>query len=51
MGQRAHEKYQRLIDFCQALVGWMCGVFFVYAALFGVGAFLMGNMALAQVWG
>lgn len=34
----------------QALLGWLCGVLFVYAALFGVGAFLAGNLPLAMTW-
>ena len=35
----------------QAMLGWVCGIFFVYAALFGVGAFLMGNTTLGATWG
>ena len=35
----------------QAMLGWICGIFFVYAALFGVGALLMGNLALVKLWG
>ena len=35
----------------QAMLGWVCGIFFVYAALFGVGAFLMGNATLGATWG
>jgi SSS family solute:Na+ symporter len=35
----------------QAMLGWVCGVFFVYAALFGVGSFLMGDLTLAAIWG
>jgi len=35
----------------QALSGWICGVFFVYAALFGVGSWLAGNTTLAAIWG
>jgi SSS family solute:Na+ symporter len=35
----------------QAFSGWICGVFFVYAALFGVGSLLAGNMTLAAIWG
>ncbi|MCE9600814.1 MAG: Na+:solute symporter [Gemmatimonadetes bacterium] len=35
----------------QAMVGWVCGIFFVYAALFGVGSFLAGNLSLAATWG
>ncbi len=34
----------------QAMLGWVCGVLFVYAGLFGVGAFLMGNTSLAVTW-
>lgn len=34
----------------QALIGWICGVFFVYAALFGAGSLLMGNGKLAAIW-
>jgi hypothetical protein len=34
----------------QAMLGWIFGVFFVYAALFGTGAFLMGKTGLLQVW-
>jgi len=34
----------------QAMLGWVCGVLFVYAALFGVGAFLIGNTTLAATW-
>jgi solute:Na+ symporter, SSS family len=37
-------------SFAQALGGWVCGVLFVYAALFGVGAFLAGNATLAAIW-
>jgi SSS family solute:Na+ symporter len=37
-------------SFSQALLGWIFGVFFVYAALFGTGAFLMGKTGLLQVW-
>jgi hypothetical protein len=33
-----------------ALVGWVAGVLLVYAALFGVGAALMGRSGLAQLW-
>jgi Na+/proline symporter len=35
----------------QAMLGWVCGVLFVYAALFGVGSLLAGNGALAMTWG
>ena len=34
----------------QAMVGWVLGIFFVYAALFGVGAWLTGNARLAGIW-
>ncbi|MBX3173501.1 MAG: Na+:solute symporter [Gemmatimonadaceae bacterium] len=37
-------------SFASALLGWVSGVFFVYAALFGVGAFLMGDRSLAMLW-
>lgn len=37
-------------SFAQALLGWVTGVLFVYAALFGVGAFLMGKMTLVAFW-
>ena len=33
-----------------AIVGWICGTFFVYASLFGVGAALAGNIPLARTW-
>jgi hypothetical protein len=33
------------------MLGWVCGVLFVYAALFGVGSLLAGNGALAMTWG
>jgi SSS family solute:Na+ symporter len=33
-----------------ALLGWVLGVSFVYAALFGVGSFLYGRMPQAMVW-
>ena len=35
----------------QAMAGWVLGVLFVYAALFGVGAWLAGNGTLAMTWG
>ena len=35
----------------QALLGWTAGCLFVYAALFGTGAFLYGNLMLAAAWG
>ncbi len=34
----------------QMLLGWMLGWLFVYAALFGAGAFLFGRVALGTVW-
>jgi SSS family solute:Na+ symporter len=34
----------------QAMLGWVCGILFVYAALFGVGSFLAGNTPLALTW-
>jgi len=34
----------------QAMLGWVMGVLFVYAALFGMGAFLFGNTTLALSW-
>lgn len=34
----------------QAMLGWVCGLAFVYAALFGVGSFLAGDSALALTW-
>jgi solute:Na+ symporter, SSS family len=33
-----------------ALGGWVLGCLFVYAALFGTGSFLYGNMSIALVW-
>ncbi len=38
-------------SFSQALLGWVLGIFFVYAALFGVGAWLAGRSSLALTWG
>ena len=35
----------------QSLLGWTAGCLFVYAALFGTGAFLYGNLLLAAAWG
>jgi solute:Na+ symporter, SSS family len=35
----------------QALLGWMLGCAFVYAALFGVGSALYGRTAQGLVWG
>ena len=37
-------------SFSQALLGWVCGIFFVYAGLFGVGSVLMGNTRLTALW-
>ena len=34
----------------QAMLGWVRGIFFVYGALFGVGAWLIGNTSLAAIW-
>lgn len=34
----------------QALLGWMLGITFVYAALFGTGSFLYGRTPQALVW-
>ena len=34
----------------QAMLGWVMGIFFVYGALFGVGAWLIGNSSLAAIW-
>jgi Na+/proline symporter len=34
----------------QAMLGWVLGIFFVYAALFGVGAALAGRSTLALTW-
>ncbi len=34
----------------QMLLGWVLGVSFVYAALFGTGSFLYGQMLQAAVW-
>jgi len=34
-----------------ALLGWVLGCLFVYAALFGVGSALFGNWTIALVWG
>ncbi len=38
-------------SFASALLGWVTGVLFVYAALFGVGALLMGRTSLLALWG
>ncbi len=32
------------------LLGWVLGVFFIYAALFGAGSFLYGQTAQGMVW-
>ncbi|MEX2273314.1 MAG: sodium:solute symporter family protein [Vicinamibacterales bacterium] len=37
-------------SFAQALLGWTLGCVFVYAALFGTGSFLYGNMGIAAFW-
>lgn len=34
----------------QAMLGWVCGTAFVYAALFGAGSFLTGNSTMGMVW-
>ncbi|MEX2182102.1 MAG: sodium:solute symporter family protein [Gemmatimonadaceae bacterium] len=34
----------------QAMLGWVFGIFFVYAALFGAGSFLAGNRPLLWLW-
>ena len=34
----------------QALLGWVLGVSFIYAALFGVGSFLYGRLPQALMW-
>jgi len=34
----------------QSLLGWVLGIAFVYAALFGTGSFLYGRMAQGLVW-
>lgn len=36
--------------FAQSLLGWVAGCVFVYAALFGTGSFIYGNMAIAGFW-
>ena len=33
-----------------AMLGWVCGVSFIYSALFGVGSFLYGRTSLAIFW-
>jgi hypothetical protein len=35
----------------QQLLGWVLGVGFVYAALFGSGSALQGHTQIALVWG
>jgi Na+/proline symporter len=37
-------------SFAHALVGWILGCVFVYAALFGAGSFLYGNMRQGAIW-
>lgn len=32
------------------LLGWVCGISFIYSALFGVGSFLYGRTSLAVFW-
>ena len=34
----------------QALIGWVCGCLFVYAALFGTGSLLYGRMPQFYAW-
>ena len=34
----------------QSLLGWVLGIAFVYAALFGTGSFLYGRTSQAVVW-
>jgi hypothetical protein len=34
----------------QSLLGWVLGIAFVYAALFGTGSFLYGRLPQAGVW-
>ena len=34
----------------QALLGWVLGCLFVYAALFGTGSFIYGNTSIALFW-
>ena len=34
----------------QAMLGWVCGCGFVYAALFGTGSALYGLTAQASLW-
>jgi Na+/proline symporter len=34
----------------QAFLGWVLGIAFIYAALFGVGTFLYGHLSQALVW-
>jgi len=38
-------------DLPRALLAWVCGCAFVYAALFGAGSLLYGATAQAAVWG
>jgi solute:Na+ symporter, SSS family len=37
-------------SFAHALLGWVLGCLFVYAALFGAGSFLYGNTQQGAVW-
>jgi hypothetical protein len=34
----------------QAFLGWVLGIAFIYAALFGVGTFLYGHLSQALLW-
>lgn len=36
--------------FAESLLGWVAGCVFVYAALFGTGSFIYGNMGIALFW-
>lgn len=36
--------------FAESLLGWVAGCIFVYAALFGTGSFIYGNMGIALFW-
>ena len=37
-------------SFAHALLGWVLGCLFVYAALFGAGSFLYGNLQQGAIW-
>jgi Na+/proline symporter len=37
-------------DLTTAFAGWAAGCAFVYAALFGVGAWIMGDLLVAAIW-